>query len=48
MSTSLNRISWVDAAKGFAMLLIMWGHVMHGGGILRYGLHHSMCLFILF
>ena len=24
-----NRIGWVDAAKGIAMLIIMWGHVQH-------------------
>lgn len=24
-----NRLSWADAAKGLAMLIIMWGHVQH-------------------
>lgn len=24
-----NRLTWADAAKGFAMLIIMWGHVQH-------------------
>ena len=26
-SFSHNRITWIDAAKGLAMLIIMWGHV---------------------
>ena len=24
-----NRLTWADAAKGLAMLIIMWGHVQH-------------------
>ena len=25
-----ERLSWIDAAKGLAMLIIVWGHVQTG------------------
>jgi uncharacterized membrane protein YcfT len=30
VSTPLKRVLWVDAAKGFAIILVVFGHVLGG------------------
>ncbi|WP_081358250.1 acyltransferase family protein [Xylanibacter ruminicola] len=42
-----NRLNWIDATKGFAMLLVIWGHVQETSPLYLYVTSFHVPLFLV-